>query len=88
VSRRVVVYSGKPHIILYAQVLLVQILLFHRWRFGEVQRILVCDYAAVDQNPVQEEILEGLSPLERKLAVMMKRIEFRGKKGRKVPLRV
>jgi hypothetical protein len=69
-----------------AEVVLVQLILFNRRRVGEAERLLLADYAKIDNNPPQEDVLKLLTSVERTLATVMKRIEIRGKRGRKVAM--
>ena len=68
---------------------LVRLLLFNRRRAGEPAKITVSDFMSKKvngTNDMNEEVKASLSPFERKLCSTLKRIEIRGKKGRKVPL--
>lgn len=66
--------------------LAVTLVVFNRKRVGEVQRLRCCDYDKIDRNVVEQDTLEHLSILERHLASNLRRIEVRGKKGKKVAL--
>ena len=59
---------------------------FNRRRSGEVSRMLLEDVQQARVGDVQPEILEHLSPLERKLAEVLTRFEIRGKRDRGVPV--
>ena len=71
-----------------AEVTLTQITLFNRRRGGEMERLKQESYNnSLDKNyAVQEEIEASLSPFELKLSKTIKRIETRGKRGRKVAI--
>ena len=70
------------------EVTLAQIVLFNKRRAGEAERLEVRQYLDGLQNSktMQTEILESLSPLERKLAEVIDRVEIRGKRGRRVAI--
>ncbi len=65
---------------------LAQLILFNRRREGEVSRMEVTTYLQRNQTNMQDEILESLSPFEKKLCENLTRVEVRGKRGRKVPI--
>ncbi len=69
-----------------SQVTLAQLILFNRRREGEVSRMEVTTYLQRNQTNMQDEILESLSPFEKKLCENLTRVEVRGKRGRKVPI--
>lgn len=69
-----------------SQVTLAQLILFNRRREGEVSRMEVTTYLQRNQHNMQDEILESLSPFEKKLCENLTRVEVRGKRGRKVPI--
>ena len=68
------------------EITLAQVTLFNRRRGGEVQRIKVQAYMSGVTNggSVQEEVAASLSQTEKELVKKMDRVEFRGKRGRKV----
>lgn len=69
-----------------SQVTLTQLILFNRRREGEVSRMEVNTYLQRNKQTMQDEILESLSPFEKKLCENLTRVEIRGKRGRKVPV--
>ncbi|XP_038588945.1 uncharacterized protein LOC119914037 [Micropterus salmoides] len=69
-----------------SQVTLTQLILFNRRREGEVSRMEVKTYLERNKHSMQDEILESLSPFEKKLCENLIRVEVRGKRGRKVPV--
>jgi integrase len=62
--------------------------LFNKRRAGEAERLQVHQYLDGVQNgkTMHTEVLESLSPLERKLAEIINRVEVRGKRGRRVAI--
>lgn len=68
------------------EVTLAQVVLFNKKRSGEAERLEVQQYLDGIQRGknIQEEFLLSLSPLEKKLAEVVDRVEIRGKKGRRV----
>lgn len=69
-----------------SQVTLTQLILINRRREGEVSRMEVKTYLQRNKQTVQDDILESLSPFEKKLCQNLTRVEIRGKRGRKVPV--
>ena len=71
-----------------AEVTLAQVSLFNRRRGGEIQRMELEQYqeGLLKGKSCQEEVLESLTPFERKLAETLHRVEIRGKRGRRVPV--
>ncbi len=69
-----------------SQVTLAQLILFNRGYEGEVSRMEVTTYLQRNQSNMQDEILESLSPFEKKLCENLTRVEVRGKRGRNVPI--
>ena len=69
-----------------AEVTLAQIILFNRRRGGESERMLVAQLEDSLQlgDQIQDEVAESLSDFEKQLAKTLKRVEIRGKRGRKV----
>lgn len=70
------------------EITLAQTVLFNKRRAGEAERLQVKQYLDGLQHgkTLHSEILESLSPLERKLAEMINRVEIRGKRGRRVAI--
>ena len=68
------------------EVTLAQLTLFNRRRGGEMERMTIQSYSEgiISHTEMQEEIASSLSEMERQLAKKMKRVEIRGKRGRKV----
>ncbi|XP_070200920.1 uncharacterized protein [Littorina saxatilis] len=70
-----------------AKVSLANVILFNRRRSGEAARMLLSDYSSAKSNEVsQDDVLEALSDLEKKLVHNFQRVEIRGKRGKKVPV--
>ncbi len=69
-----------------SQVTLAQLILFNRRHEGEVSRMEVATYLQRNQTNMQDEIVESLSPFEKKRCENLTRVEVRGKRGRKVPI--
>ncbi|XP_051929371.1 uncharacterized protein LOC127605660 [Hippocampus zosterae] len=65
---------------------LAQIIVFNKRREGEASRMTLETYQNASTNPVNQDIFETLSPLEKELSKLLTRIEVRGKRGRKVPV--
>ncbi|XP_060590855.1 uncharacterized protein LOC132745869 isoform X2 [Ruditapes philippinarum] len=72
------------------KVTLAETVLFNKRRSGEAERLEVKQYLDGIQHGKnsQEEVLQSLSPLEKKLSEIVDRIEIRGKRGRKVAILV
>lgn len=69
------------------EILLAQIILFNRRRSGEAQRIKIEDLEnGLQNNSLDEDIKKSLSSFEQELCSTHKRIEIKGKRGRKVPV--
>ncbi|CAJ1081294.1 hypothetical protein F2P79_020338 [Xyrichtys novacula] len=68
------------------KVILTKVILFNRRRSGEVSKIPVSAYLSHNPSDPQEEVNLALSDLEKKLCQHFRRIEIRGKRGRKVPV--
>lgn len=68
------------------KITLVQILLFNRRRSGEVEKMYLETYKNRDRSAMNEELENTLTDLEKQIAKNLKRIEVRGKRGRKVPI--
>nr|XP_055049347.1 uncharacterized protein LOC129434425 [Misgurnus anguillicaudatus] len=71
-----------------AKVTLTQVMLFNRRREGEVSQMPLSAYTSSIQSDAHPDISMALSELENKLCQYFKRIEIRGKRGRKVPVLV
>ncbi|XP_057716910.1 uncharacterized protein LOC130931819 isoform X2 [Corythoichthys intestinalis] len=69
-----------------AKVTLTQVILFNRRRAGEVSKMPMTAYLSNTTTDLQDDILEALTSLEKKLCQHFRRIEIRGKRGRKVPV--
>lgn len=68
------------------EVVLAQVIVFNKRREGEASRLTFETYKKASTNPINEDIYETLSPLEKELSKLLTRIEVRGKRGRKVPV--
>ncbi|XP_022089284.1 uncharacterized protein LOC110978529 [Acanthaster planci] len=67
--------------------LLAHVVLFNRRRSGETERLLLGAYEKVETNrDLQPEVFNSLGEVEKVLVQKLKRIEVRGKRGRKVPI--
>lgn len=77
-----------PHWSKLAKLTLTQVMLFNRRREGEVSQMSLSAYTSCSQSDVHPDISMALSELEIKLCQYFKRIEIRGKRGRKVPVHV
>ncbi|KAJ8046141.1 hypothetical protein HOLleu_04717 [Holothuria leucospilota] len=68
-----------------AKATLAQLILFNRRRSGEVERVLLeeCNNITSELN---EDVLSSLSKWEQSLCKKLKRLEIRGKRGRRVPI--
>lgn len=69
-----------------AKVTLTQVILFNRRRAGEVSKMPLSAYLSQNPSDPQEDVNIALSDLEKKLCKYFRRIEIRGKRGRKVPV--
>ena len=70
-----------------ASVTLTSIMLFNRRRAGEAQRLTIENYVSgLNAERICEESENALSDFEKSVLKSVKRIEVRGKKGRKVPI--
>ena len=67
-----------------ARVTLTQIIIFNRRRAGEVSKMTLESFMKRDQTELHEDIANGLSLFEQKLAKHFSRVEIMGKRGRKV----
>ncbi|KAL4234518.1 hypothetical protein ACF0H5_006161 [Mactra antiquata] len=71
-----------------SEITLAQTVLFNKRRAGEAERLQVQQYLdGIDHGKTtNQEVFESLSPLERKLAEVINRVEVRGKRGRRVAI--
>ncbi|KAM9488366.1 uncharacterized protein Hap1MRO34_005317 isoform 1-T1 [Clarias gariepinus] len=68
------------------ETVLAQVIIFNKRREGEASRLSLEAYKKAGTNPINKDIYESLSPLEKQLSKLLTRIEVRGKRGRKVPV--
>ncbi|CAJ1074397.1 hypothetical protein F2P79_020338 [Xyrichtys novacula] len=68
------------------KVTLTQVILFNRRRAGEVSKMPMTAYLSNSTSDPQDDVIDALSPVEKKLCQHFRRIEIRGKRGRKVPV--
>ncbi|XP_026099805.1 uncharacterized protein LOC113070616 [Carassius auratus] len=61
-------------------------MLFNRRREGEVSQMPLSAYISSNQSDAHPDISMALTDLENKLCQYFKRVEIRGKRGRKVPV--
>ncbi|XP_027131229.1 uncharacterized protein LOC104929912 isoform X6 [Larimichthys crocea] len=66
--------------------LLAQIIVFNKNREGEASRLTLETYLKADTAPVNKDIYDTLSPMEKQMSHRLTRIVTRGKRGRKVPI--
>ncbi|KAI3373346.1 hypothetical protein L3Q82_006647 [Scortum barcoo] len=66
--------------------LLAQIIVFNKKREGEASRLTLETYQKADTGPVNKDIYDTLSPVEKQMSHRLTRIVTRGKRGRKVPI--
>lgn len=66
--------------------LLAQVIVFNKKREGEASRLTLETYLKADTGPVNKDIYETLSPVEKQLSQRLTRLVTRGKRGRKVPI--
>ncbi|XP_052426266.1 uncharacterized protein LOC127968823 isoform X16 [Carassius gibelio] len=69
-----------------AKITLTQVMLFNRRREGEVSQMPLSAYISSNQSDAHPDISMALTDLENKLCQYFKRVEIRGKRGRKVPV--
>lgn len=67
------------------EVALTRVILFNRRRQGEVSKMKMEDYQYI-QKENQNDVLDSLSDLEKKLCNSLTRVEIVGKRGRTVPV--
>lgn len=63
--------------------LLAQIIVFNKKREGEASRLTLETYLKADTGPVNEDIYETLSPVEKQLSHRLTQIKTHGKRSRK-----
>lgn len=68
------------------ETVLAQVIIFNKRREGEASRLSLDIYKTASTTPINKDIYETLSPLEKKLSSLLTRIEVRGKRDRKVPV--
>ncbi|XP_063052959.1 uncharacterized protein LOC134447434 isoform X2 [Engraulis encrasicolus] len=68
------------------KVTLTKIILFNRWRSGEVSKMLLSSFIVIDQSEPNSEVIAGLSSLQQKLCNHFQRLEIRGDCDRKFAL--
>ncbi|TRY65314.1 hypothetical protein DNTS_029582, partial [Danionella cerebrum] len=66
--------------------LLAQIIVFNKKREGEASRLNLETYLKADVGPMNKDIYETLSAVEKQLSHRLTRVVTRGKRGRKVPI--
>lgn len=69
-----------------SKITLTQVILFNRRRSGEVSKMPLSVYLSTNPSSNQDDLKEALSDLEKKLCQHFRRVEIRGKRGRKVPV--
>ncbi|KAF7646071.1 hypothetical protein LDENG_00194130 [Lucifuga dentata] len=67
-----------------SETVLAQVIVFNKRREEEATRLTLEAYQKANTGPINEDIYETLSPLEKELSKLLTRIEVRGKRGRKV----
>lgn len=65
---------------------LAQFIIFNKRSEGEVSRFTLETYKTASTNPINEDIYETLSPLEKELNKLLTHIEIWGKRRKKVPV--
>ncbi|KAI4795630.1 hypothetical protein KUCAC02_029766 [Chaenocephalus aceratus] len=68
------------------EAVLAQVIIFNKRREGEASRLTLDTYKKVNTTPINDDMYETLSPLEKELSKLLTRIEIHGKRGRKVPV--
>ena len=66
--------------------LLAQVIVFNKKREGEASQLTLETYLKADTGPVNKDIYETLSTVEKQLSQKLTRIVTRGKRGKKVPI--
>ncbi|KAF7644683.1 hypothetical protein LDENG_00217730 [Lucifuga dentata] len=69
-----------------AKITLTEVILFNQRRAGEVSKMPLSAYMSQNTAHPEDDMDLALSDLEKKLCKHFRRIEIRGKKGRKVPV--
>ncbi|XP_034529641.1 uncharacterized protein LOC117805134 isoform X2 [Notolabrus celidotus] len=69
-----------------AKISLTQVILFNRRRAGEVSKMPLSSFLSNNPSDPHEDVNEALSAVEKKLCHHFRRVEIRGKRGRKVPV--
>ncbi|XP_074518732.1 uncharacterized protein LOC141784770 [Halichoeres trimaculatus] len=69
-----------------AKITLTQVILFNRRRAGEVSKMPLSAFLSNSQSNPEDDVNEALSAVEKKLCQHFRRVEIRGKRGRKVPV--
>ncbi|XP_062608302.1 uncharacterized protein LOC134270140 [Saccostrea cucullata] len=77
--------SNKDAWSLLCELILAQIILFNRRRQGEASKMKVVDYDK-KHRANQEDVLTGLTDLEKNLCARLEKVDIVGKKGRTVPV--
>ncbi|KAJ8365031.1 hypothetical protein SKAU_G00138620 [Synaphobranchus kaupii] len=65
------------------ETVLAQVIIFNKRREGEASRVTLETYKEASTNPMNEDIYETLTDLEKEMSKLLTRIEVRGKRGRK-----
>lgn len=68
------------------EITLVRSLILNRRRVGEMQYILLSDYVKAKSADPESDVFQTLSPVEKELSKLLKRLVIKGKKGRGVPV--
>lgn len=66
--------------------ILASLILFNRRRQGEASKLEVAHIQELKKGAPNDDVEKSLTPFERKLCEHFKRVEIRGKRGRKVPM--
>lgn len=61
-------------------------LIFNKRCEGEASRLTLETYRKASRSAINEDIYETLSPLEKELSKLLRRIEITGKQGKKIPV--
>lgn len=65
---------------------LARVIIFNKRREGEASRLSLDIYKTASTSPINKDIYETLSPLEKELSNLLTCIEVRGKRDRKIPV--
>nr|XP_033470397.1 uncharacterized protein LOC117249113 [Epinephelus lanceolatus] len=68
------------------ETVLAQVIIFNKLREGESSHLTLDTYETASTNPINKDIYETLSPLEKELSKLLTHLEVQGKRGRKVPV--